>query len=232
MSVGPSIACVIFVVLMSAAAPARAHRLDEYLQATTIDLEKERVAVQIRLTPGVEVIRAVLGVIDGDGNGEISQREQRAYAERVMRDLSLVVDGQAARLRLISATFPSIGQMKEGLGDIELNLEADVPAGGGNRRLAFENRHQRAVSAYLANCLVPGDPDLRITAQRRNEDQSRYEVEYTQPNVPARGVPPAASWSTVTFWTVVNAVVLGAWGAVGLWRRWAVRAAATGKPIR
>jgi len=232
LSVGRPIACIIFVMLMSGTAPARAHRLDEYLQATTIDLGKQRVAFQMRLTPGVQVIRAVLGVIDADGDGELSEREQRTYAERVMRDLSLAVDGQAVRLRLISATFPSVGQMKEGLGDIELNLDAGVPAGGGMPRLVFENRHQRGVSAYLANCLVPGDPGIRITAQRRNEDQSRYEVEYTQPNAPARGIPRAASWSTVAFWTVVNTVVLAAWGAVALLRRWALRAAATGKPVR
>ena len=49
------------VLLLSYGAPASAHRLDEYLQATTIALEKNRVHAELRLTPGVAVFR-------GDGH--------------------------------------------------------------------------------------------------------------------------------------------------------------------
>ena len=42
-------------ILLLAGTPASAHRLDEYLQATTISVEKDRVQAQIRLTPGVAV---------------------------------------------------------------------------------------------------------------------------------------------------------------------------------
>lgn len=222
-----------FVALWGVAAPARAHRLDEYLQATTVDLAKGRVAVQMRLTPGVEVIRAVLGVIDTDGDGVISEDERRAYAERVKGDLSLVVDGEAVQLRVASARFPEVERMREGLGDVEIDLEGRVAEGGAKRRLVFENRHLREVSVYLVNCLVPADRDVRIGEQRRNVDQSRYEVEYTQANVRARGMPVAAGWSTVGFWVAVNAVVLGVWGVMVLRRRWVFRAADTaGKPAR
>jgi hypothetical protein len=180
----------------------------------------------------VEVMRAVMGAMDADGDGVMSAGEQRAYAGRVVGDLSLAVDGAAVGLRVVSVRFPEVGRMREGLGEIAIELEARVAEGGMSRRLMFENRHQRGVSAYLVNALVPRDPEVRIGEQRRNLDQSRYEVEYTQGRA-LSGAVPVASWSTVGFWVGVNAVVLGVWGVVVLRRRWAVHAADTaGKPAR
>src|SRR5690242_10364386 len=167
-------------MLLLAGAPASAHRLDEYLQATTIALEKDRVQAQLRLTPGVAVFRRVLSIIDTDADGSISEAEQQAYAGRVLGDLSLTIDGNHLRLHLISAQFPSIEEMKEGRGEIQLEFTADVPGGGPDRRLIFENHHQSRMAAYLVNCLVPRDPDVRITAQNRNYRQSFYQLDYVQ----------------------------------------------------
>ncbi len=173
------------VLLLFLAMPAFAHRLDEYLQATTIAVERDHVAVEIRLTPGVAVVRALLAKIDGDGDGLISEVEKQAYAEQVLGDLSLTIDVRRVQLRLISSTFSKVDQMKEGVGDILLKLDAEVPRGGPARRLVFENHHQSAISAYLVNCLVPTDPGVRITGQSRNYEQSVYQLDYTQTGVAA-----------------------------------------------
>src|SRR6185503_8540723 len=97
------------LILLSLGSPASAHRLDEYLQATTISLEKNRVQAQIRLTPGVAVFSFVMATIDTNRDGVISAREQAAYSERVLRDLSLAVDGDRLKLHLISTNFPETG---------------------------------------------------------------------------------------------------------------------------
>src|SRR4051812_27792239 len=99
------------LVLLWAGMPAAAHRLDEYLQDTTFSLGRDRVAVEVRLTPGVGVLRTVLGTIDTDGDGVISEGEQRAYSQWVLRELSLAVDGRPVELRLRSATFPTVEAM-------------------------------------------------------------------------------------------------------------------------
>ncbi len=168
------------VILLLVGAPASAHRLDEYLQATTISVEKDRVQAEIRLTPGLAVFRRVLAYIDTDANGVISGAEQRAYAERVRLDLSLTIDGDRLRLRLVSSKFAKTEKMREGRGEIQLEFNADVPSGGPNRRLIFENHHQRRIAAYLVNCLVPRDLDIRVTAQNRNYRQSFYQLDYVQ----------------------------------------------------
>ena len=64
-------------ILLSIGAPAPAHRLDEYLQATLISVEQNRVHAQIRLTPGVAVFPFVLAIIDTNADGVISESEQR-----------------------------------------------------------------------------------------------------------------------------------------------------------
>ena len=166
--------------LLFAAGTGQAHRLDEYLQATIISVEKDRVEAQLRLIPGVAVFPLVLASIDTDRDGVISDAEERIYAERVRRDLSLKINGERLPLRLISSTFGKTAALKEGLGEIELQFVADVPRSGASRTLIFENHHETWIATYLVNCLAPRDPDLRVMAQDRNYQQSVYQVQYVQ----------------------------------------------------
>src|SRR5437762_761051 len=162
----------IVAILLSLAAPSFAHRLDEYLQATIFSVEKDRVQASVRLIPGVAVFSTVLASIDTNADGVISEAERHAYAERVLRDLSLSLDGNRLKPRLVSVNFPRTEEMKEGLGEIQIEFAADLPSGDRNRKLIFENHHQSRISAYLVNCLVPRDPNIRVVAQNRNENQS------------------------------------------------------------
>ena len=163
---------------------ASAHRLDEYLQGTIVSVGKTQLKAQMTLTPGVAVFPFLMADIDTDANGVISETEQRTYAERVLRDLSLTIDGHALTPRLISEQFPAIGEMKEGRGEIQLDFSAELPRGGRNRKLTLENHHRPGISAYQVNCLVPRDSDIRIAAQKRNYSQSHYELEYVQADMP------------------------------------------------
>jgi hypothetical protein len=187
------------VMFLSVASSALAHRLDEYLQATTFIVDGDHVEAQMRLTPGVQVSDRVLAAIDANGDGVISEAEQQAYVKYVSRDLSLKIDGYALQVRLVSSTFPKLEEMKEGIGDILLNFETDLPQGGLNRRLTFENHHLSAISVYLVNCLVPSDPSIHVTAQGRNYDQSFYQLDYSQTGVRSP-VPPSGLWSRLIAW--------------------------------
>ena len=204
-------------MLLLVGTPASAHRLDEYLQATTISVEKDRVQAQIRLTPGVAVFPMVLTNIDTDADGVISEAEQLAYAERVLGDLSLTIDGDRLRLRLVSLKFAQIEEMKEGLGEIQLEFDADVASGGPKRSLTFENQHQSRIAAYLVNCLVPRDPGIRITAQNRNYQQTFYQLDYVQADVRS-GPQSSAWWSSSRGWLGAAALLLLA-GFGFVWRR-------------
>ena len=167
-------------IALSLGAGAFAHRLDEYLQATIFSVEKHQVQASMRLIPGVAVSSTVIASIDTNGDGVISESEKRAYAERVLGELSLTVDGIRLKPELVSVSFPRTEEMKEGLGQIQIDFTADLQVRGPKRRLVFENHHQHEISAYLVNCLIPSDPDIRVLAQNRNKSQSVYELDYAQ----------------------------------------------------
>ncbi len=195
------------------ASAASAHRLDEYLEATMISLDTSRMHADIRLTPGIAVLPTVLREIDTNADGAISPAEQRAYAAKVLRDLSFAIDGTRLTPRLLSFRYPSIDQMKDGLGEIHLEVDADLPRGGPHRRLTFQNHHQFLIAAYMVNCLVPRDPHIRIDTQHRNYSQSSYDLDFTD-----TAAQPTSVLSGITGPTGTAALLLSA-GLALLWRR-------------
>jgi hypothetical protein len=160
--------------------PAQGHRLDEYLQGTIISVGKDRVDAQLTLTPGVAVFPLLAGEIDRDRDGIVSTGEQQAYAQRILRDLTLRVDGRPLTAELTAVRFPALEEMKEGRGEIQVEFAAKLPRGGVNRRLTFENHHQSRIAAYQVNCLVSRVPEIRIVTQKRNYSQSWYELSFVQ----------------------------------------------------
>ena len=205
------------LILLLAGTTAPAHRLDEYLESTIVSVEKSRLQAEMTLTPGVAVYPLVVAAIDTDADGVISKTEERAYAGRVLRDLSLTIDGHGLMPHLVSVKFPEIGEMKEGRGQIEIEFAADLPGYRSNRRLTIENHHQSRIAAYQVNCLVPRDPEIRIVAQNRNYSQSVYELDYVQSGVRS-GPLPAAWWAGDGGWLGAAALLLAARMA-WLWRR-------------
>lgn len=140
------------LILLSIGTSAFAHRLDEYLQATIISVENDHMHASMRLVPGVAVSSVILASIDTNGDGVISEAEQRTYAVQVLRDLSITVDGKRASPTLVSLKFPAIEEIKEGLGEIQIEFTVGVPRGERERTIIFENHHQNEISAYLVNC--------------------------------------------------------------------------------
>jgi hypothetical protein len=204
-------------LVLAAASPAFAHRVDEYLQATTISVEKQRVALELRLAPGIEVFPKVLALVDTDRDGAVTEAELRGYAQRLATELSLSLDGVRLPLRLVSSRMEALEALKDGRGTIELAFEAAVPGVGGNRRLVFENHHQHAIAEYLVNGLLPTDPDIRLGTQQRNFDQSVYRLDYAQSGAAPQPAPTSRSTS-VFGWVAAVAILLFA-GFTSLRRR-------------
>ena len=200
------LAAVCALVLLTAPS-AGAHRLDEYLQATTIAVERGRVHAELRLVPGIDVFPIVFAEIDRNSDGVASATEQRAYAERVLADISLTVDGRELPLRLVSSTFGPWELLQAGRGEIHLRLEAEVPLSVWKRTLTFENRHQSPISVYLVNGLVPRDSDIQLTAQQRNYDQSFYRLDYTDGTTPV-AAKAFTSWFEPWGWIDLALLVL------------------------
>ena len=196
-------------ILWLGAASSFAHRLDEYLQGTIVSVEKNQLHAQVMLTPGVAVFSDLFADIDTNSDGTISPEEQRAYALRFLSEVSLAIDGHLLSPRLLAYRFPETGEMKEGRGEIQLEFDADLPPGGPNRKLTFENHHESRISVYQVNCLAPRDPDIRIVAQNRNYLQSHYELDYVQGAVSVNWL--ASVWLGASKWLGTGALILLGW---------------------
>jgi hypothetical protein len=170
-----AIACC---VCLGWAAPAGAHRLDEYLQATRIAFGDHTVDVEIDLSPGVRVAPQVVALIDTDRDGALSRAEQHAYAALVVKLASLTLDGTAAPLALVGSEYPSVAEMRAGTGTIHLRARWAVQsASAGGHELTYVNVHQPEMSAYLVNVLAPPS-GIRITGQQRDPWQRQLRLEY------------------------------------------------------
>jgi hypothetical protein len=204
--------------LLALSAQAFAHRLDEYLQATLISLGKDGIEVDMRLTPGVAVAPFVLATIDRNGDGVISSEEQSAYVDQVLCDVSITLDGDPLPLRAARQIFPGIQDMREGRGEIQMEFVADTPrANVASRSLVIDNKHQSRIAAYLVNAVAPSDPDIRITAQSRNYQQSSYRLDYSQASTPTSPLS-LASWSGQRVWLLALSLLMTTRLTV-LWRR-------------
>ena len=156
-----------------------AHRRDEYLQAARVALRPDSVAIQLDLTPGIEVADAIIGAIDRDRSGTLSNEEQRAYADLVVRAIEASVDREALRLQLTSLAFPDPASMRGGEGTIRLEVTGShPPLHGGAHQLLLRNAHHPGPSVYLANALMPDTPRIAIVEQRRDAQQTELTIDY------------------------------------------------------
>ena len=172
--------------------PAAAHRLDEYLQATRISVERNRVNLEIDLTAGVAVADKVMALIDTNGDGKISDTEGAEYANGVLGSMILKLDNQRRYLTLTRNQFPSFQDMRQGEGIIRMQATATIPSSIlGRHELEFVNTHQPDIGVYLINALVPADNQIRITSQRRDTLQHEFKMDY-RVVAPGNGLP--VSW--------------------------------------
>jgi hypothetical protein len=158
---------------------SHAHRLDEYLQATLVDIQPTNIQVQINLTPGVDVAANILKNIERDDDGIISTNEAAAYAELLKRDLSVKLNRRKLNLKLTDFNFPGLSELRTGFGIIQIEFSAAIkPLTSDTHKLTFKNSHQKRISVYLFNAARPKSPSVQILNQKRNKTQSVGEIDF------------------------------------------------------
>ena len=188
------------LLAVAGGATTSAHRLDEYLQAARIDLQRDAVLIEMVLTPGAEIADSVVAALDRDGDAQLSRDEQDSYARDVIQLLRLTVDEISLPLQVSSSTFPTIDALRNGEGMIRLRLRAPHDAlVDGAHRLSFSNGYFARHGVYLANALAPVSADIAVAEQRRTSDQRQLTIHYT--------VGPALA-SVGASWALLGLVVV------------------------
>ena len=187
------------VALLAFSASPSAHRLDEYLQAARVSLERTGVALDIDLTPGANVADHVLALIDTDGDAQISPLEAESYGRNVLGDLILELDGRHVALMLTRVEVPTADEMRHGLGTIQVRANGRADLGVyGRRELRFRNNHEAGSSVYLVNALIPEDAGIQVVGQTRDARQRDARIEYNL----------TPQWPKYMYWPLLTAVVL------------------------
>jgi hypothetical protein len=197
--------------VVAVVADVSAHRRDEYLQAARLEIAPAGVQLELDLTPGIAMAEAIIADIDRDGDGTLSQDEQRSYGTLVVNALTLQVDGTAVGVELAATSFPDLDAIRRGEGTIRLQSTAALPRllSTGSHQLLFRNRHHPDRSVYLANALVPTSTEVAVTAQRRDGDQTELTIDY---------VLRAAPTATAATWLLVSIAAAALMSVYGLRR--------------
>lgn len=194
-------AVVTLFVVLTGAAPASAHRLDEYLQAMRVDVRAEGIVLELDLTPGANIAADVLAAIDPDGDGTIDRTEADAYVTTVLRSLDVAVDGERLAVGLVNRTLPSLDDLRAGDGVIRVTATADAVQSRGRHRVRVANGYRNDVGVYLANALRPDPGPVTIASQSRDPRQQALTIDYL--------IEGPLITRTSMAWTVIAVLLIG-----------------------
>ena len=166
------------VVVLAAGGDARAHRLDEYLQATRVSFARDRLAIDVDLTPGISIASGVIAMLDANADGTIAPAEADAYGRAVLSDVRVSLDGNPLGMTLAGIDVPALDEMRNGTGTIRLHAAGSIAAGAGRHRLELVNNHRPETSVYMVNALVPEDSGIDVVSQTRDPRQREFRAEY------------------------------------------------------
>ena len=168
----------IAIVLLLASSPARAHGLDEYVQALRVGVSRDGVLLTLGLTPGVAVAAGLIARVDSDGDGAISPDEAGRYGQVVLADLDVRLDGAPLSFQLVRVDVPPAGEMRDGLGTIRMEATGPASARPGQHVIVVRNTHRPVASSYLANALLPEDEAIRVLRQERDATQQTFTLNF------------------------------------------------------
>ena len=168
----------VLLALIPGAAPA--HPVDEVIQGAYLTIAPGEVRLELDVNPGAEVAPLVLPLLDPDADGAVNEAEARAYAERVLADSTLALDGEPAAWTLVAVEVPETGLLVEGAGMIRIEATAPRPDREGAHVLAYETRHEPAQSLWMANVFLrPGEGwAYAVTGQERDARGQALAVTY------------------------------------------------------
>ena len=165
-------------VLLATGGDALAHRLDEYLQATRVSFARDRLAIDVDLTPGISIASGVIAMLDTNADGAVTTAEADGYGRAVLSDLRVSLDGNRVGMTLEGIDIPTLDEMRNGTGTIRLHATGSVEVGAGRHLVELINNHRPETSVYMVNALVPEDSGIDIVSQNRDPRQQEFRAEY------------------------------------------------------
>ena len=173
---GPALVLCIPLLL---AAPASAHPLDVYLQATYLTVSPTAVTVEMDLSPGVLVAPRVLRKLDANSDHKVSEMEAGRYLGKVVQDVLVRVDGQPTPLSVTTVHVPPYPTIQAGYGTLRIFATTPrIPVRTGQHRVFVRNGFSDAKATYQINAFVAEGAPIVLGNQRRDATQREATVSY------------------------------------------------------
>jgi MYXO-CTERM domain-containing protein len=161
-----------------------AHPTDELAQASYVEVGREKVSVELDLTPGEQLAEKYVASLDKNKDGALSPAEQEGYAAQVLGELRLSLDGAALAPILARSEFPSATALRSRGASVKLFIDAPLPPlAPGKHVLRYENRHAPLKSGYLA-VLLFGKEGQVVGTQTHDETQQTLTLTFMTPPPP------------------------------------------------
>lgn len=187
----------------------QAHRAEGLLQATLVEIQPDRVSVEVSLRLGIDIAPAIVRLIDPDGDGVVSDAESAAWAQRFLADQTVSVDGNRLALQNERVHTSPPDETGDGHGEIVIQFDAPLGTFARDRRtIVHVNRYEPIPSSYQCNGLVPKTPSIRIPSHRRDERQQELSLSTEFVSEPKPQVPPAPPWQNRLWLAGLTAVGL------------------------
>jgi hypothetical protein len=160
---------------------AMAHPVDEVVQSVYLFLGPEVVLLEVDLTPGSAVSGSVMGPLDADGDRRITNVEARDFAAMVLKQSSLMIDGEMLTLTVQSVTVPPYDMLEQAGDTLRIFASAVHADAAGAHVLHYVNGYVPAKSLRDANIFLQPDGAwvYGVTAQDGSDDGSELTVDYT-----------------------------------------------------
>jgi hypothetical protein len=174
---------LILLALLLVPALSYAHPRDELEQATYLEILPKHVTIEVNLAPGDIIASDFASLLDTDHDGKMTESEQSAFANQLLSNLLLSIDGTALPLQIKTSQFPPIESLKNGEERIRLTFDSPISSlSAGKHTLRYENRYTlpKIKSGYLATTLA-GEQGIEVGTQTRDATQKVIDVEFLAP---------------------------------------------------
>ncbi len=160
---------------------AFAHPEHEVVQNAYLTLTAGEVRLQLDLSPGPEVAGVFVRPLDANGDKRITDAEARAFAQAILRQSKLTLDGAPAAFTLQSVTAPTYDALTSGAATLKVYALARRADGVGAHRLAYENRYAPIESRCIGNVFLQasGGWQYQVTGQEHASAGRKLTVRYT-----------------------------------------------------
>lgn len=138
------------LVALLAAAASLAHPHTHVDQQAHIVLGRTEAVITYNLSPSSKDGGLIFDQIDTDRNGQLSRREQRAFAATLLARSKMTLDGARVALTLTEVAFPVSRAMTERGAAIRIKARAALRLGSARpHRIVFEINHSRFARLWL-----------------------------------------------------------------------------------